>query len=184
MRSARGSGIVSRTGIASRTGICLGPGLGSGELLRGVEVVGVSGRRVARVVPAFLEVLGIPRVFGVVGGVVGLARLVSGPGGVGGVVAGGAVAEVCEVVADLVVGGRVSGVFGGRVGLFGGRVGGVWVVVGGVGGFGVGGEGFGADHDEELGGDLLLQQGDQGVRLAHRQRAVIPLCPQLGVRLQ
>ncbi|TQR97132.1 hypothetical protein FLW53_40655, partial [Microbispora sp. SCL1-1] len=80
----------------------------------------------------------------------------------------------------LVVGGRVGvfggrvGVFGGRVGVFGGRVGGVWVVGGfWVGVFGVGGEGFGADHDEELGDDLLLQQGDQRVRLAHRQRAVI-----------
>ncbi|MEU7693449.1 hypothetical protein, partial [Microbispora hainanensis] len=103
------SGGVGGVGVgvvgALRTGICLSLGI--------VEVVGLAGCRVARVVPAFLEAPGIPRVFGVVGGVVGLARLVSGPGGVEGVVAGGAVAEVREVVADVVVGGRVSRVFGG-----------------------------------------------------------------------
>ncbi|MEV4328814.1 hypothetical protein AB0J37_41800 [Microbispora rosea] len=63
-----------------------------------------------------------------------------------------------------------------------GGVGGVGGV--GVGRVGVGGEGFGVDQDEEFGGDLLLEQGDEGIGLAHAQRAVIALRPRLGVGVQ
>ncbi|MFI7037354.1 hypothetical protein ACIBI0_11745 [Microbispora rosea] len=53
----------------------------------------------------------------------------------------------------------------------------------GVGG-GVGGEGFGVDEDQEFGGDLLFEQGDEGIGLAHAQWAVIAFRAGFGVGVE
>ncbi|MEV5741719.1 hypothetical protein AB0L30_16875 [Microbispora rosea] len=121
--------------------------------------LGFGGVGVVRVVGA-ARVTGFARRAG--DGVVGLAGVVSASGvvRVGGVLGGGGLAH-----------GRAAGVVGG-----GGRVAGAFG--------GVGGEGFGVDQDEEFGGDLLFQQGDEGIGLAHAQRAVIALRAGFGVGVE
>ncbi|MEU7696333.1 hypothetical protein, partial [Microbispora hainanensis] len=74
-----GDGVVGLAGVVGASGGVGGVGVGVvGALGTGI-CPGLAGSRVARVVPAFLEAPGV-----------------------GEVVAGGAVAEVCEVVADVV----------------------------------------------------------------------------------
>ncbi|MFI7028527.1 hypothetical protein ACIBK1_07450 [Microbispora rosea] len=161
-----GGGTVGapRTGVRRSigTGMCLSLGFGGVGVVRVLRVVGAA------------RVTGVAHRAG--DGVFSLAGAVGASGvvRVGGVLGGGGLAHgrAAGVVGG---GGRGAGAFGG-----GGAVGVDRVGVGG----GVGGEGFGVDEDQELGGDFLLQQGDEGIGLAHAQRAVIALRPRLGVGVQ